>query len=185
MLWVCLHLEHFTWINHCSISGSQRPTSKRSTFIVHLLSSISLLSFELRERGCLVFVSLSSLIPDSGLQPGRWAKWQGAPGPLTHWAAGPMLGQCEAGAHLMSGLLRWAGTRQSGAVLMVVGGTWVELDWEGVKAVNLAKPLTLSGLSDCQRLHANLALSVAVLNGDRPGLRGRKDLTDKLEFLCK
>lgn len=60
-----------------------------------------------------MFVSLSSLIRDSGLQLGRWIEWQGAPGPLTQWAAGPELGQswasAEAGAHLTSLLLGWAG----------------------------------------------------------------------------
>lgn len=40
----------------------------------------------------MVFVHLSSLILNSGLQLGRWAGWQGAPGPLTQWAAGPVLG---------------------------------------------------------------------------------------------
>lgn len=54
-----------------------------------------------------MLVSRSSLILDSGLQLGRWAEWQGAPGPLTCWAAGPELGQCWVGAHLTTG--SWAG----------------------------------------------------------------------------
>ncbi|KAG7236211.1 hypothetical protein INR49_001245 [Caranx melampygus] len=43
------------------------------------------------------------------------------------WAAGPELGQCWAGAHLTSSSLGWAGTRQTGTVVMVVGGSQAEL----------------------------------------------------------
>ncbi len=46
-----------------------------------------------------MFVSLSSLILDSGLQLGRWTEWQGAPGPLTWWAAGPVLGRGTSDEH--------------------------------------------------------------------------------------
>ena len=71
----------------------------------------------------MVFVCLSSLILDSGLQLGRWTEWQGAPGPLTQWASGPELDQCKAAAHLMSVLLGWTGMWQTRTVMMVLGGS--------------------------------------------------------------
>ncbi|KAI4829977.1 hypothetical protein KUCAC02_001636 [Chaenocephalus aceratus] len=62
------------------------------------------------------------------LQLGRWTEWQGAPGPLTWWAAGPELGQCWAGAHLMSRLPGWAEMWQTESVVVV--GSQAELGSE-------------------------------------------------------
>lgn len=42
------------------------------------------------------------------------------------------------------------------------------------------RPVELPGFMD-----ANLPFSVAMLNGDRTGLRGKEDLSDMLEILCK
>lgn len=119
-----------------------------------------------------MLVSLFSLLLDYSLQLGRWTEWQGAPGPLTQWAAGSRAQPLLDWGTSEENTSRLVGMEHIWTAVTVVGDSRADLRVRGGQSCepgqgcDSLRPVALPGGG----LDASLPFSVAMLNADRTGL---------------